>query len=277
MKQKAISRITGEIDKILEEKNTPAFGFIDDERSVIWSVALDDGRLLGRRIITMKYDSNGEYMDYVSVPYEISEACEEIYDRIVGDFVDCFGEDLYYGCGRDKGLFDDIAAPDDDGLLYLLGLFGKTYGEFIQDVIFEVGNRIDMCDIPDGEDDDEAEEEPSPEDVALAQDERLSRRVMGHQCEAYLMIEYEDPTKAVYWEFARADGDMWYQRVDMEFIDYVSLCYSEYSHVSMSDDDAMAALQDVVSACFTEDYCYCEELGNPLTLIGLDPDDPGIE
>ena len=262
------------IDRLLDEGNVQAFEFGNDDYMVFWAVTPGHGKLVARRIVQIE-DSGEEYVDYLQVPYANVDACEDVYNAIIDDFVDCYGEALFCGDADELALFSDYAGPTDDSLIALLSVFGKEYYEFLLDVFFAYSDEV-LALLSEDEDDDEdycdedcdcyCDDEDSKEDA------RLTRKVLRHLGEATLFIDYRNGN-ATYWEFARANGEIWYRRADLCFDDDEMVYYDEYGHFCVSNLDAAAALRDMVLSCFKCDDFYYEDEGDALGLVGLSLDD----
>ncbi len=256
------------IKKVIDEKGIPGFEIENDDVSVAWFLTLAEGEMIGKRIVEIGDDEM--YVDCHWVSYANVDDCEDFYWSIIEDFVDLYGDYLYYGVANELALFTDFASRDDEGLMNILSLFGKTYEEFLLDVFYEFGNYTDslLADL----DDECCDDEPD----VYCSEAQVVKSVLRHLCSATLFVDYDDA--ATSWEFAVANGRMWYRRMDFVFDDEEegdeSLYESEIGYFPLDDPDAPEALRDMVRSCIVGDKeCCYEEMGDPFGLIGLDPDE----
>ena len=178
--------------------------------------------------------------------------------------IDCYAEDLFFGSAGSLALFSDIASKGDDGLLELLSFFGKTYDEFLLDVFYWYGVWVEAKVLEGDSDCEECAVADSDESDYI----HLVKSVLRHLCEDTLCIEY-DSELCTLWEFAVANGGVWYRRYDTEMVDDITFYHEEFGCVMQDDPDGMAALRDAVLTCFCEDSWYYEEEGDALGLLGI--------
>lgn len=259
MKQKSIKQL-------IDASGVQGFEFDNDETMYAWWVTPGADKMLAKRVIEC---DDGVWEDYFAVPYADMDACEELYDEVVFDFVECYAEDLYFGSADTLSLFGDVASKGDDGLLELLSFFDKTYDEFLLDVFYWYGQWVEDMVLSDDDDEDELMLDYSPEEAA---EEHLVKSVLRHLGDATLCVDYGDDD-CVYWEFAVARGEIWYRRADIEFGVDMFFYYDEYGHVSLEDPDGMGALRDAVLTCFGGENWYYEEEGDALGILGLKEED----
>ncbi len=254
------------INQLIEKNGILGFDFENDSFSVCWSVTPGAGKMVARRIIEDEDGVTDEF--YVDVPYESISAVEDLYDNIVIDFVEFYLDDLRGRGGTEWNLFDDIASPQDAGLLQMLSFFGKTYGEFLADMFFWFGALNEAEGLI-------AEDEDAEEFAKLDEDERLTKKVLGRLGEHWLYVAYSALGDGAYWRFAKANGQIWFTTIVMEGYEFGCLMSKPiYGHVSLSDIDGMEALRDAVRTDFLAADCWeLEESGEALELIGIDPQD----
>lgn len=227
-----------------------------------WEVTLASGKMLARRTVESCDDSFHE--DLIAVPYDDIDACEAIYQEILLDFIGCYAEDLFFGDAESLALFSDVASKGDDGLLELLSFFGKTYDEFLLDVFYWYGVWIEAT-LLDG---DECCEGCAVFNSDEMDDIRLIKSVLRHLSKDSLCIEY-GPESCTLWEFAVANGGIWYRCCDADMVDDAMFYCEEFGCVDQDDPDGMSALRDAVLTCFCEESWYYEEEGDALGLLGI--------
>ena len=225
--------------------------------------------MIARRVVFFDSDDLDDIVDYLEAPYGDWDACNEIYDSIMVDFIDCYGEDLYLGSAGELSLFDSFASPDDEGLMWILSTFGKNYADFLLDAFFYYGDFLDEMCCPD---DDSAVADP--EELARDAEAHQVRKVLQHCTDATLTVCYPDDSM-VYWEFANAEGKLWYRRADLDYVDGEDVeCIDEYGCFDLDDPDGWGALHDSVLGLFANgDVEEWDEFGDPFGLIGINPDD----
>lgn len=254
------------INRLIQAEEVKALDFENDDLMLTWYVTPANGKLVGKRII--EWNSGRTHVDYIAVPYADMEACEEVYAAIVHDFIDCYGEDLYFGTAENTSLFSDFAGPDDEGLLWTLSVFGVSYPEFLLDAFYVYGIFVDEClFLPD-------EDEPDEDEVAAKQNARLVRKVLAHCVDATLLATFPDDS-AVYWEFTSTHGIMWYHRAELSYDGgEFPTVFEDYGCFPNDDLDGWGALRDIVLGQFERgDAESITELGDPLGLIGINPED----
>lgn len=260
MKQKKIERLIND-SKVL------GFDFENDEVCVTWSVTPGEGMMLARR--TAEYDWDWYDVEYCAVPYADLDAVDELYDDIVIDFVDFYYDALRTGTAVKWNLFDDLASAHDEGLGEMLSFFGKTYGEFLNDVFYWYGIICEADQIEDEDEDDECEE-----DAETTERNHLVKKVLDHLGDHYLFIDFDDMGVGYYWLFAKANGKIWYSCSDVFYDDYSYFVGTPgYGYVEESDEDAMEALRDAIRALLAEDGWIMEDYGETLDLLGLGLED----
>lgn len=255
MKQKRVRQL-------IDNSGVLGFEFDNDKDMYTWEVTPANGKMLARRTIESCDDSFHENL--IAVPYDDIDACEAIYQEILLDFIDCYAEDLFFGSAESLALFSDIASKGDDGLLELLSFFGKTYDEFLLDVFYWYGVWVEAKVLEGDSDCEECAVADSDESDYI----HLVKSVLRHLCEDTLCIEY-DSELCTLWEFAVANGGVWYRRYDTEMVDDITFFHEEFGCVMQDDPDGMAALRDAVLTCFCEDSWYYEEEGDALGLLGI--------
>ena len=254
------------IDRVLQEKNIPSFEFESDKYMVAWWMVIGFDQILAKR--TIEYEDGYAVENYYHAPYAKVEACEELYWAVIDNLVECYGEDLYYGVAEGPNLFDDVASITDDGLLNILGLFGKTYGDFLCDLFYAYAAFVEEggpCEV-----DDDLEEEDPDSNIEW----HLTKKVLRHCKGATLTLAYPDDS-VVYWEFVNADNKLWYHRADLDYAEDDSVeCVEEYNYFDIDDPDYWGALRDTILSLFANgDVEQCIEIGDPFGLIGINPDD----
>ena len=252
------------IKQLIDESGVLGFGYENGDYSVCWSVTPGEGMMLGKRTIE---DGDGLADEVlVAVPYAHVDLVDGLYADIVIDFVEFYRDDLYCNSATEWNLFDDIASPQDEGLLQMLSFFGKTYGEFMNDVFFWFGVANEVKEM--------IGEECELEYSALNEDERLMKKVLDHLGEHYLYVMYDVTGEGAYWNFAKANGEIWFSNSEIECYDFGYMIYEPvYGHVKISDVDGMAALRDAVLTDFMHESWEMEDSGEALALLGIDQGD----
>jgi hypothetical protein len=251
----------------------PGFEFENDDIMVAWWMTIGYDQIVAKRVIEYpaeNKDEDGEVVEsYYRAKYAKIDACEELYWAMIGNFVDCYAEDWYCGATEGLGLFDDVASADDDGLLNILNLYGKTYGEFINDVIFAFGSY---------QDESLAWDEDLGKPVITRKNSipkwHLAKQVLSASVEASFTLYFADDSISR-WQFLSLGNKLWYHREDVEYAEGDSIqCSEEYNYFDIDDPDHWGALRDVVIGLFAYgDVEECLELGDPFGLIGVNPDD----
>ena len=205
-----------------------------------------------------------------TVSEEDIDAIGELYEIMVTDFVNFNFEEWYCGTASDWSLFDDAASRSDAGLLNLLDLFGgRTYGEFLNDVMHKV---ILGCELKEAGTDMVEEEDASS--AALRAEDRLNKKVID-KCSVggfYVCGETEDEPDH-FWRVALANGKVWFRRkcINVGEVPDESL---ELGAISICDADGLEALRDMAFGDFYSGDC---EIGlderNALGLLGIFPED----
>ena len=252
MKQKRIK-------ELIENSGVLGFEFDNDKEMYVWEVTPAKGKMLAHRTIESCDDSFRE--SYFAVPYDDLDACENIYQEMLLDFIGCYAEDLFHGEAGSLALFSDIASRGDDGLMELLSFFDKTYDEFLLDVFYWYGCWVEMT-LALGED-------GCKVDPGVMDSIRLTKSVLRHLCEDVLIVDYEDGSAAC-WELAKANGGIWYRRVSAVDIGDVTFFDEEYGCFAQDDEDALSALRDNILLSFWEKKWSYEVEGDPLGLLGID-------
>ena len=252
------------IKQLIDESGVLGFGYENGDYSVCWSVTPGEGMMLGKRTIE---DGDGLVDEVlVAVPYAHVELVDGLYADIVIDFVGFYYDDLCSNSATEWSLFDDIASPQDEGLLQMLSFFGKTYGEFLNDVFFWFGVASEVKEM--------IGEECELEYSVLNEDERLTKKVLDHLGEHYLYVMYDVTGEGAYWNFAKANGEIWFSNSEIECYDFGYMIYEPtYGHVKISDVDGMAALRDAVLTDFMHESWEMEDSGEALALLGIDQND----
>ena len=254
-----------EIQRLIEESGACGFDFASDDYSACWTVARNGDMLLGWRMIEDEDGMADELL--VAISYADAKKVTSLYEDIVIDFVMICSDDLRANTGSDLSLFDDTASPCDEGLIQMLPLFGKTYGEFLNDVFFWFGVWIDVDEL--------LVDACTPESEVSSEDYRLTKKVLDHLGgECWLDIVYGATGESYRWDFAVANGEIWYSHAaDYDVLD----CQTrelEYGHVELADAVGMEALRDAVSLDFARYESWeLEESGNALALLGLNLSD----
>ena len=252
------------IERLIKESGVLGFDFENDDYSICWSVTPGEGMMLGKRTIE---DGDGLVDEvFVAVPYAYIDLVDDLYADIVIDFVEFYRDDLCCNSATEWNLFDDIASPQDEGLLQMLSFFGKTYGEFLNDVFFwfNVVNEVEEM----------IGEDCELEYSTLDDDDRLTKKVLDHLGEHYLYIAHDVTGEGAYWNFAKANGEIWFSSMEVDCFDFGYLVYEPiYGHVKISDVDGMAALRDAVLADFMCESWEMEDSGEALALLGIDQND----
>ena len=204
-----------------------------------------------------------------TVSEEDIDAVNKLYETMVTDFANFNFEEWYCETASDWSLFDDAASRDDAGLLDLLALFGRTYGEFLNDVIHKV---ILRCELEEAGTDMVKEEDASS--AALRAEDRLNRKVID-KCSVggfYVCGKTEDEPD-YFWRVALADGKVWFRRkrIDAGEAPDESL---EFGAISICDADGLEALRDMAFGDFCSGDCeVCLDEYNALRLLGIFPED----
>ncbi len=250
MKQKRIKQL-------IDTSEVLGFEFDNDEVMYAWKVTPALNKMLAERILE---SDDGTYTQYYAVPYVDLEACDEIYNDVVRDFVDCYAEDLSLGTADSLALFSDVASKGDDGLMELLSFFGKTYDEFLLDVFFLYGYWINVSVVRDN---------ACSMDNELASDdgERLIKSVLRHLCDKEMLISFDD--RRIWWRFAIANGEIWYYQLDCELTEDADYCYCYYGHFGLDDVGTLAELHDEVLNCLDDDGWDLKMMGNVLGMLGI--------
>ena len=274
------------IDMLIEERKIPGFEFDNDAGKYAWFVARTDTEILAKHIVEPEDDTE-LLVDYYVVPYVDEAQCNELYDMIVAEFVDCYAIDLFYGAAEDTMLFDDVAGTADRGLMNILACFDRTYSTFLMDVIFWFGQIItddldeecdDECDECDDEfyddfDDDADDLDDDADDLDTNYGEVME--VLSKHGSGSLWIERE--CDGLYWEFATVDGDIWYRYEECRKLDdgtYANPHYMDFGVLPIECADDIMDLRDDIIASFrsTKDsevknvYVY----GDALEIFGID-------
>lgn len=124
-------------ERISNSETVRSFVYGEDLVSV-WTVALcDDGNMIARKMLLRKCCA-GEEISFEDLSVEYFEAprgeSDSLYERIVLDFT-IFSMNASQEVEATMPL-DEVKNKGEDGLLPLLGLFGKTEKEFRNDVGF---------------------------------------------------------------------------------------------------------------------------------------------
>ncbi len=249
MKQKRIKQLI-DASKVL------GFEFDNDEVMYVWKVTPALNKMLAER--TLESD-DGVFTHYYAVPYADLEACDEIYDDVVRDFIDCYAEALSMGTADSLALFSDVASKGDDGLIELLAFFGKTYDEFLLDVFFLYGYWINVAVVRDSAYATDCE-------LVSDDDERLIKSVLRHLCDKELLISLDD--RQIWWRFAIVDDEIWYYQVDCELAEDANYCYCSYGHFDLDDVGTLALLHDEVLNCLEGDWDL-KMMGNVLEMLEI--------
>ena len=251
------------INQLIEESGLQGFDFANDDCEVNWIVALHDDKMLARRTVTTDDDS---YFECIAVPYAPLEETESLYEEIIADFVETCFDVMAAGAGADIGLFRDYAGANDPDLAQLLSFFGRDYADFLADVFFWYSVYVETEALLEDCDDDG--DQPS----YYTEEERLAQKVIWHLADEELTIELSDG--AYYWEFAKANGRIWFHRVEVEEDgDYVCMMPS-FGSVDPNDECAFSALRDAVIADFgDEDLEYYEVDDGVFELLDFDLED----
>ena len=266
-----------DIEKKIQESSGLPFEMMNDTIMLAWDVAVADGDLFARRTAWLDGKDEDPCIDYYQVPYHSLDAkdgvcADDIYELIMEDFISCYGEDLYCGSAYGLSLFDMFAGADDEGLVWMLGVFMKSYAEFLQDAFLYFGEWLEeqLIIIEPGE----PEEPRSPADLAQNKRARLVRNVLAHTTDATLTLLYDDDS-AVHWEFANTHGMLWHHCASLYYVDDGMLeGRDEYGSFSVDDPDHWGGLRDVVFAQFAKGGVEQHtELGDPFGLIGINPED----
>ena len=250
------------INQLIDESGLQGFDFANDECEVNWIVTLHDDKMLARRTVTT---DNGDYFNCIAVPYAPLEETESLYEEIVTDFVETCFDVMAAGAGGEIGLFRDYAGANDPDLAQLLSFFGRDYADFLADVFFwyavytETDALLEDC---------EDADLPS----CYTEEERLAQKVIWHLADAELTVETADGV--FYWEFAKANGRIWFHRVEVEEDgDYVCMVPS-FGSIDPGDECAYSALRDAVMADFNDDAAeYFEIDDEVLELLNLELED----
>lgn len=257
----------GQINKIISAKETSGFSFGSDLGEVTWFIVLNDGKMLARR--EFLDPDNMPHDDYVVAPYENMDACERIYRNVIIDMVEVYADDLLTGDNEGNELFTGVADQYDETLEYVLGLFGKSYAEFLLDFMKYYGAYVEaqMFDLIGDVCDDESDDGYDSEEYHLV------RKVLERIGKA-IEISYDlgdELASGTVWEFAKSHGIVFYHRLDYdydgEYVDYID----EWCAIPEDDVDAMSALHDaVLSTLIDEKIEYTFEVDEgALELVGL--------
>ncbi len=250
------------ISRLIDESGLQGFDFANSDCEVNWTVALHGDKMLARRTVTT---DDGSDFYCIAVPYALMEETESIYEEIVVDFVETCFDVMADGSGNNLSLFRDYAGANDPDLAELLAFFGRDYADFLADVFFwyavylETDALLAECDV---------EDYPS----AYTEEERLAQKVIWHLADMELTIETSDGV--FYWEFAKANGKIWFHRVEVTDGEYYVCMVPSFGSVDPKDECAFSALRDAVIADFTdEDAQYYEADGDIFELLDLDLED----
>ena len=251
------------INRLIDESGLQGFDFANNDCEVNWVVALHGDKMLARRTVTT---DDGSDFYCISVPYALLEATDSLYEEIITDFVETCFDVMADGSGESLSLFRDYAGANDPDLAELLAFFGRDYADFLSDIFFWYAVYLetdmmlaDACD----------EDFPS----AFTEEERLAQKVIWHLADMELTIETDDGV--FYWEFAKANGRIWYHRVEVEDDGEYFLCMMPcFGSIDPNDEDSFSALRDAVIADFVdEDSEYYEVDGEVLELLNLELED----
>ena len=128
------------IKSMLEKTDPFPFCFGGAGMFIVWKVAEIDDEIFAEGAYTdTKTFSTVEVFYNLAVTNE--EGCEYLYDEIVTDFVVCSTESWLKH--NNASLFNTIGGKDDLGLNEILLLFGRSYPEFLNDVMYLYGVNLD--------------------------------------------------------------------------------------------------------------------------------------
>lgn len=121
-----------EKERLIENSETVRSFVYGKDLVSVWTVALcDDGDMIARKMLLRKCCAGGETsfeessVEYFEAPHSESAS---LYEKIILDVTNFFMKDLYEV--ETTALLDEVENGGEDGLLSLLGLFGKTEEEF---------------------------------------------------------------------------------------------------------------------------------------------------
>lgn len=128
------------IKSMLEETDPFPFCFGGAGMFIVWKVAEIDDEIFAEGVYT-----DTKTFSTVEVFYNFAvknvAGREYLYDEIVTDFVVCSTESWLKR--NNASLFNTIGGKDDLGLNEILLLFGKSYPEFLNDVMYWYGVNLD--------------------------------------------------------------------------------------------------------------------------------------
>lgn len=128
------------IKSMLEKTDPFPFCFGGAGMFIVWKVAEIDDEIFAEGAYT-----DTKTFTTVEVFYNLAATNEEgreyLYDEIVTDFVVCSTESWLKH--NNASLFNTIGGKDDLGLNEILLLFGRSYPEFLNDVMYWYGFNLD--------------------------------------------------------------------------------------------------------------------------------------
>lgn len=259
------------IERLLQDNQIPTLDFMNDESVITWTIMSTGEKIVGKRVVDVGDGAEHEF--YPQVPLKDQKRCESLYNLILCDFVDCYGEDLYFGSTGGSALFSAFAGPQDEGLVQILDVFGKTYDQFLINLFFWYGAYVEEYPLL-HEDEVERPVLRDLKDIAKNREARLTRRVLANHVDSVLTFIFADDS-AVRWEFAVDHEKMWYHKAVLEYVGDEDLqCTDEYGSFNVANVDAWAALQDFVLELHWREDCEAEiGLSDALGFIGICVDD----
>ena len=121
------------IKRMLESVDPIPFCFAGAGMLVIWKAATIDDQIFAEcSYIEAATMSTLEVYYYLEITNEVGREC--LYEEIITDFVLCNAQS--WKRHSNPRLFDTIGGKDDAGLREILLLFGKSYPEFLNDVMY---------------------------------------------------------------------------------------------------------------------------------------------
>ncbi|MCR5573061.1 MAG: hypothetical protein K6F57_04805 [Candidatus Saccharibacteria bacterium] len=127
-----------EKERLIENSETVCSLVYGEDLVLVWTVALcDGGNMIARKMLLRKCCAGREIsFEESSVEYFEASRSESasLYEKIISDVTNSFMKDLHEV--EATVLLDEVGNGGEDGLLPLLGLFGKTENEFKNDVGF---------------------------------------------------------------------------------------------------------------------------------------------
>ena len=251
------------IVSMLKKANAQPFWFGGKGESYFWRATNIDDRIFAQRVWCDGVKNKDESYRYcLDVDGYLKQ---DIYADIVLDFVMYYSGEWYIGRGSAEGAFSDIAGPNDTGLFDILDAFGKTYAEFLNDVMFWYSVALEALPDYDGR-------LRVRNYCRLSDEERIAKHIIDR-----LAVDNEISVSqgniTFVWKLVESHGKIWFSKNTYHSYDAYVFCTSEYGSVDKEESDAYDALQDSILSCFAIDgWELSNEDNDPeamLNIIGL--------